>query len=125
MPRTAHLKVNVPSPADVGTRFPQYADIVRGEGRDLYELLMQPVNIVRALLSASDGAAAVSGIAAIARAPAAKLSSGNRLVGALVCCIAEANGFRKTGRKRAIPAEGYSRGEVYELVEDDAPEWLR
>lgn len=119
------MKVNVPSLADVGARFPQYAAIVQADGRPLYDLLTKPVNIVRLLLSAADGAAAVSGIAEIARDAASELSSGNRLVGALACCIAEANGFKKTGRKRSIPADGYSRGEVYEMIPAEAPEWLR
>ena len=122
--KTAHLPVNVPSLAEVGTRFPQYRAIVREDGRALYDLLTEPLNVVRVVLAANAGLAAVTGVAEIARAPAAELSSGNRLVGALVACIVEANEFQKTGRKRSIPAQGYSRGEVYELPEGAGPQWL-
>ncbi len=54
---------------------------------------------------------------------ASKLSSGNRLVGAIVCCIVEANGFERTGKKRSIPVDGYSRGEVYTLNRKKAADW--
>ncbi len=122
--RTAQFKVNIPSLTDVGERFPQYAGIVREDGRDLYELLTEPRNVVRALLKAQEGAAPVEGVARAAYEPASKLSSGNRLVGAIVCCIVEANGFEKTGKKRSIPVDGYSRGEVYTLNPKKAADWL-
>ena len=37
-------------------------------------------------------------------------------VGALVCALMEANGFEKTGEKRAIPYPGFTKGEVYRLA---------
>lgn len=36
-------------------------------------------------------------------------------IGALVCTLMEANGFEKTGEKRAVPHPKFTKGEVYRL----------
>lgn len=40
-----------------------------------------------------------------------------QFMGALVCTLMEANGFRKTGRKKAIPHPMFTKGEFYVLAE--------
>lgn len=121
----AQFPVIVPSKDEVAARFPQYAGLVNGEGDRLYRMVTTPENIVRAILATVvHGLPAVAGVADLVREEAQKLTSGNRFVGALECCVMECNGFRKLGRKKSIPAEGYTRGEMYEAT-TAAPAWAR
>jgi hypothetical protein len=123
--RIARFPVIVPSVAEIGARFPQYAEIVKNDGRRLHDIITTPENIVRVILAtAVHELPAVAGVARLVREEAQKLTSGNRLVGALVCCVMERNGFRKLGRKKSIPAEGFTRGEMYEAT-PAAPAWVR
>jgi hypothetical protein len=39
-----------------------------------------------------------------------------QFIGAVVCTLMEANGFEKTGTKRAIPHREFTKGEFYRLV---------
>ena len=36
-----------------------------------------------------------------------------QFIGAVVCSLMEANGYEKTGKKRSIPHNAFTKGEVY------------
>jgi hypothetical protein len=116
------LTVNVPDLADFGAKYKQYGQFARGEGGFLFELLMRPSSFIRMIVATLDlELPAVAGVAkicyeAVSQNPAVDWNYHTKqYIGAVACTMMEANGFNKTGRKKAIPHPGFTKGEVYEI----------
>jgi hypothetical protein len=111
--------VHLPSPSEFIARFPQYSGVQDAE-RNLFDLVVTPQNVQRAIvLTDILGLPAVTAVAKeVADQYQAQENWGFRkqLTGAILCYLMELNGYRKADKKRAVPREGWSRGEVYELV---------
>jgi hypothetical protein len=112
--------VRVPSIEEFGARYRQYRRRAEGDGRRFFDLVMRPDSFVAAaIVTEKLGLPGVAGIAGDCTALAGgKLEAVDKqFVGALVCSLMLANGYSKTGKKRAIPQPGWSKGEVYELLD--------
>jgi hypothetical protein len=120
---TLHLSVNVPSLEEFAARFPHYGPFAREGGRFLFDIVMSPASYVdaRAATLVFD----LPAVAGVAKACTEAFSQQTAVewrdyikqyIGALVCTLMEANGFAKTGEKRAIPYRGFTKGEVYRLI---------
>lgn len=115
-----NLLVNLPSVDDFAAHYKQYGQFARGEGHFLYTLLISPASFVRAQVATVDlDLPAVAGVAKLChQAVQAQTDvewSGyvKQFIGAVVCCLMEANGFQKTGVKKAIPYHAFTKGEMY------------
>ena len=105
---------------EFAARFPQYGPLARGEGRALFDAAMRAEVFNDAdALTRVQGLPAVTAVAvAVDELVGGALTGADRqFLGAVTCVLMEANGYAKTGRKRAIPHPGWSRGEVYELTD--------
>jgi hypothetical protein len=108
-------------------RYRPYSRFVQNEGRFLFDLLISPDSFNRAQVATVDlDLPAVAGVAKIsyeavqAQAVVEWSDYVKQYIGALICTLLEANGFQKTGVKRAIPHHGFTKGEMYRLGDDAA-----
>jgi hypothetical protein len=113
------IDVSLPTLDEFAEGRPHHAARARGEGHGLFNLVMKPetyrdMEVLTRLLNLP----AVVAVAATAgEIVATELTSTEKqFLGALTCALMEANGHAKTGRKRAIPRDGWSRGEVYTIA---------
>ncbi len=117
--RLLQVNVNIPSVEDVAGKYRAYGRHAREEGSFLFDLVMSPESFFRTRIATDDlDLPAVAGIAKLCAEAAEKegveLDGYQRqYVGALVCTLMEANGYRKTGSKKAIPHPMFTKGEVY------------
>ena len=117
------LPVQLPSVDEFAQRFPQYGGYARGDGEFLFRVVMTPESFNYARVATLVfGLPAVAGVA---EACVAAVEQQNvvewrdfikQYIGALVCVLMEANGFEKTGVKRAVPHKKFTKGEVYHLA---------
>jgi hypothetical protein len=114
------LTVRIPTVEEFGTRYKQYRSRAEGVGSPLFDLVMRPETFVAAaVVTEKLGLPAVVGIAGDCSAVLGREmeSIDKQFVGALICSLMLANGYSKTGKKRAIRQKGWSKGEVYDLPE--------
>lgn len=114
------LPVHIPSADDVAAKYPTYGNLVRNEGKFLFDLIMSPESYVRARVATEDfELPAVAGVAKIcfqtmeANPTDKKFELLKQFIGAVVCVLMEANGFEKTGTKKAVPHHAFTKGEFY------------
>lgn len=114
---TYTTRVKIPSHETFAGRFPQFGTRVQqGDGARLWDFVMRPETFLYARLVTEElELPAVAGIANACRAMmGGRLEDADKqLVGGLVCCLMEENGYAKDNRKRAIPQDGWTKGEVY------------
>jgi hypothetical protein len=115
------ISVNLPSTDDFAKGYPQYGPFAKGNGYFIFETIMTPQNFLSAKVCTELGFPAVAGVAesclkAIEKQDAIEWGGFlKQFIGAVVCTLMEANGFRKTGKKKAVPHPAFTKGEVYEL----------
>jgi len=118
--QSVSLEAQIPDLDDFEGRFPQYGPFARNEGKFIFEVIMNPLSFFRAKFATEMSLPAVSGIAEIcfnatAQQNAIPFNSFlKQYIGALVCSIMEANGYSKTGKKKAIPHHAFTKGEFYQ-----------
>lgn len=112
--------VNIPTVEEFATVYTHYRNLVCDDFKFLFDLIMTPASFVAARVVTDElGLPAVAGIAAqCTTAVHAKTGNTptrqmNQFIGSVVSCLMQANGYAKTGTKRAIPHASFSRGEVY------------
>jgi hypothetical protein len=115
------FSASIPSLEDFGGRFPQYKPYAVGEGETLFKLLMRPESLNSAIEATKLGLPAVTGIAEISIQEIKRLGRkptpfDKQFIGGVICSLMEANGYQKTGTKRAISHEAFSKGEFYEAL---------
>lgn len=117
---TTVFKCEVISPTadDFAKQYPQYAPFAIGEGKELFSLIIRPENFVRMAIASELGFAALFGVAEpcskLAQAQSNPLTNYTKqFIGAVVCCLMESNGYKKTGRKKSINHPDFTKGEIY------------
>ena len=113
--------VNLPTIDEFGERFPQYKNFAMNEGKLLYEIIITPESFIRArvvtlvlklpaLTAVADdcyqnlktiGVFEINGDVVLS-------------IGEVVCKLMEEDGFEKTGKKKSVPLQYFTRGEVYQ-----------
>ena len=116
-------KVFLPETTDVLKKYSRYTSLATGEGRFLLDLIMQPDVVLKAQVLAEFGLPSVLAVAEPCKqaieANAGSLELGSftkQFIGAAICVLMEANGYKKTGTKKSVPHPSFSTGEFYERV---------
>ena len=112
--------VKLPSTKDFVARYPHYSVVETGE-RKLFDTIVTAENFIRAAaVTDSLQLPAVSAVADLVRntcgARGKLLGFQKQLAGAIICVLMVENGYKKTGQKRSISRQGWSRGELYRSV---------
>ncbi len=116
------LSVNLPTTDEFGERFPQYKNFAENDGNFLFNRIISPESFINArVVTLILKLPAVAGIAE----DCYNLVNDNgtvewrgfikQFIGAVVCKLMEDNGFQKTGRKKAIPHDQFTKGELYAI----------
>lgn len=114
------LNVKIPELTDFETRFPQYGPFARENGNFMFDIVMTPLSFLRCQFATELNLPAVAGIAEISFNATSQQGTIQfdgflkQFVGALVCTLMEANGFTKSGKKKAVPHHAYTKGEFYQ-----------
>jgi hypothetical protein len=112
--------VQVPSVEDFLADYPRFTALATGPARPLFTALFQPHNVIRAQVVAELGYPSVLAVADQCQRYARDVGDihldnfTKQAVGAAMCTLMEANGFKKTKKKRSVPHEAFVTGEVYE-----------
>ena len=113
------LQVNVPSVEEFSAKYKQYGPLAKGTANFLFDVLMSPESFVRAKIATELGHPAIDGPAELAYKA---VTSQNVIVwdarikqfcGAVVCCLMEANGYRKSGERKNVRHSAFTKGEFY------------
>jgi hypothetical protein len=112
------FSASIPSLEEFGAKFPQYKPFAAGEGNTLFRLLMRPESLNSAIEATKIGLPAVTGIAEISVQEIKRIGRkptpfDKQFIGGVICSLMEANGYQKTGTKRAISHKAFSKGEFY------------
>ena len=115
------FSASIPSLEDFGKRFPQYKPYAADEGETLFKLLMRAESLNSAIDATKLVLPAVSGIAEVSIQEVKRIGRkltpfDKQFIGGVVCSLMEANGYQKTGTKKAISHKAFSKGEFYEAV---------
>ena len=119
--QTYRKEVNLPEIDEFIEKYPRYTKFSAGEGRFLYDLIMQPEVLVSAQVVAEFKLPSVLAVAEKCRL-AIEENEGSvsldsftkQFIGAAVCVLMEANDYRKTGTKKSVPHPSFTIGEFYE-----------
>ena len=113
--------VNLPTIDEFGERFPQYKKFAMNEGKLLYEIIISPESFIRARVVTL--VLQLPALTAVANDCYQNLETRDELdnfntkkqfIGAVVCKLMEDNGFEKTGKKKSVPVNYFTKGEVYQ-----------
>lgn len=114
------LEAQIPDLSDFEERFPQYGPFARNDGNFIFNTIMNPLSFFRARFATEMNLPAVSGVAEHCFHATTQQNIINfdsflkQYIGALVCCLMEANGYSKTGKKKSIPHHAFTKGEFYQ-----------
>lgn len=112
-------EVKIPSIEEFSIQYPQYSNFAKAEGNVVFSKLMTPRAFIRGLVCTIIELPAVTGIAKLIVEDISPLKGkpgfnfSKQYIGALMCSLMEANGYSKSGKKRAIPRSLFTKGEVY------------
>jgi hypothetical protein len=102
-------------------KYPRFKEILNGDGRQLFDEIMKPDVFVNASVLADKGYPSVLAVAEQSKSIIAKYESSaaasfcKQFIGSVICVLMEANGYKKTGKKKSVPHESFSTGECYVL----------
>jgi hypothetical protein len=118
--QTVRHAVKLPEVADFLDKYPRYTQLVQGGGRFLFDLIMQPDNLFLAQAASHYKLPSVLSVAECCRVAIEEHEDSIELdsftkqfIGAAICVLMEANGYRKTGTKKSVPHPSFSTGEFY------------
>ena len=121
--QTFSQTVRLPGVDDFLKKYPRYTKFATGEGRFLFDLIMQPEALIRAQVLADFNLPSVLSVAEDCRLAIDKNASAlllnsftKQFIGAAICVLMEANDFQKTGIKKSVPHQSFSIGEFYKRV---------
>lgn len=117
------IEVEIPSIEEFAARYPPYGPFAAGEGKFLFGLLTAE-NFLRCRFACELNLPAIVGIASICDDAAEKqnidLKQDNfkkQALGAMVSVLMEANGWEKTGERKAVSQRAFSKGAIYKIKE--------
>lgn len=120
--QTFQMQVNIPDIDDFAAEYPQYGPKARNEGKFLFDQLMTPESYISAHAAiVNHDLPAVAGVAKACydavQAQTAVPWDGylKQYIGAVVSTLMVANGFKKTGAKKAVPHVAFTKAELHAL----------
>jgi hypothetical protein len=102
-------------------KYPRFKEFLNGDGRQLFDEIMKPDVFVNASVLADKGYPSVLAVAEQSKSiiskqePSGAASFCKQFIGSVICVLMEANGYKKTGKKKSVPHESFSTGECYVL----------
>ena len=120
--RTYTQTVNLPTIEEFRDRFPQYGNYAENEARFLYDEIISPQSFIYAMAATKMDFPAATGIAeecyqlVIDKGTIEWRGFTKQFIGAVICKLMEANGYKKTGTKKSVPHPKFTKGEVYQLA---------
>ena len=104
---------------DFTEKYPRFTSFVQGEGKALFDLIMQPAVFLEARTLAQYGYPSVLAVAEksynfVHEHKISDDSSTKQFIGSVICALMEANGYKKTGTKKSVPHKFFTTGEYYE-----------
>lgn len=115
--QTISYTIQLPNVDDLLAKYPRYTKLVNGEGKPLFDLIMQSEMFLKAQVLADFGLPSVLAAAEPCRLATEKKggldSFTKQFIGAAICVLMEANGYQKTGTKKSVPHPSFSIGEFY------------
>lgn len=118
-PQSYVLQVNVPSVQEFSSKYKQYGPLAHGPAHFLFEVLTSPDSFIRAKMATILGHPAIDGPAELAYQAVANQDAIvwdariKQFCGAVVCCLMEANGYRKSGERKSVRHHAFTKGEFY------------
>jgi hypothetical protein len=119
---TYNTTVFLPTVEEFAERFPQYGNYAKAIGKFLFDKIVTPECFIKAKVATIDlELPAVAGVAkdcydAVENEKTIEWRGFvKQFIGAVVCSLMESNGFEKTGIKKSIPNEHFTKGEFYIL----------
>lgn len=115
------VQAHIPSVDDFAAQYRQYGPLAGGAGHFLFKTVMRPECAFKIREATLLGHPGVDGIAQIVFNAVASQSelawddNCKRFIGAMVACLAEANGLAKTGTKKSAQ-KPFSKGEFYRVL---------
>lgn len=113
------ILVNIPTVQEFAAKYKQYGPLAKGSANFLFEVLVSPESFVRAKIATELGHPAIDGVAEMAFQAVANQSELvwdariKQFCGAVVSCLMEANGYRKSGERKNVRHHAFSKGEFY------------
>ncbi len=111
------IEVEIPTLEEFAAKYPPYGNWAREQGRPIFDLLTEPENFLRARFATELGLPAVAGIAHLCEAIFGEGLKNDffvkQAIGAIVATLLEANGFVKTGERKAITQKSFTKGMTY------------
>ena len=117
--KTYSKVINLPEMKEFAGNYPQFAGLVKGEGKFLFDIVMKPETFIQAMILTEYGMPAVTSVAELCFNEAKKKRGFQftgrikQFIGAMIAALMAANGYNKTGRKKSIIHRAYTRGEFY------------
>lgn len=116
---TFQQPVQLPQVEDFLVKYPRFSALAAGAGNRIFNQIMQPEVFINARAAADFGLPSVLAVAEMCKMAseepgAPQLDSFTKqFVGAAICSLMEANGYKKTDNKRSVPHPSFTVGEVY------------
>lgn len=112
--------VTLPDVDDFLKKYPRFSTLANGIGRPLFDAIMQPELFINARVLADYGYPSVLAVADVCQSiidANADLSPTDSMVkqyiGSVVCTLMEANGYKKSEKKKSVPHKLFSVAEHY------------
>jgi hypothetical protein len=115
------VQANIPSVDDFAAQYRQYGPLAGGAGHFLFKALMTAECAFKIREATLLGHPGVDGVADLVFNTVASQTAlpwddnCKRFIGAMVACLAEANGMAKTGVKKSAQ-KPFSKGEFYRVL---------
>lgn len=119
------ISLKIPTDIEFLENYPRYNTFLStSEGIALYSKIASADYIIGAIeITKHLGLPAVTAAGLFVQEPMAGKDFEKQFIGSLTCAIMELNGYEKTGIKKSVPIEGFTKGEVYKIkVENTASE---
>ncbi len=115
------FSANIPEEKDFLAKYQTFNNLIKTNDAILvFKLIMTPENLLRCQIATEFGMPAVTAIAEecrVALKNQKKILKNDlqlkQFIGAVVCVLMEANGYKKSNNKKRIPHESFTRGEFY------------
>jgi hypothetical protein len=114
-PTSITFVCSIPTSDEFRAKYRSFGELAGTAAADITALVFQPTSLIRilGLIESTGDAAATALVEPFLRLRPTPTDREKQLLGALTCALLEANGWEKTGTKRAIPNPAFNRGEVY------------
>ena len=110
------FKITIPPKSEFSKTYKQFGNLIKEEGSKVYDYIVTPEIFIRAMSVSDIGMPAVSVVAENCSKMVPDLKDKlfmKQFIGAVTCYLMESNGYKKSHKKKTIPHDCFSKGEVF------------